>query len=84
MQVSIFVGYSTVLVPDVRAAMDFREWLGGEYKINKYNHALAIAGGKYLAELLGTRVMDPDGEFTLNMVGGQRLIPQCSSNIILI
>ena len=70
MQVNILSGYSTNFVPDVRAAIDFREWLGGEYKINEYTHALAIAGGKHLAKLLGTSVMDPDGELTLNMVGG--------------
>ncbi|KAF8134918.1 pyridoxal phosphate-dependent transferase [Boletus edulis] len=52
----------------IGAAIDFREWLGGEHKINAYTHALAIAGGKHLAERLGTDVMDPDGEFTLNMV----------------
>ena len=71
MQVNILAGYSTNRVPDVRAAIDFREWLGGERKINEYNHALAITGGKHLAERLGTSVMDPDGEFTLSMVGGQ-------------
>jgi len=59
----------------INAAIDFREWLGGEYKINEYTHALAIAGGKYLAELLGTSVMDPDGELTLNMVNVELPIP---------
>ncbi|KAG2340189.1 PLP-dependent transferase [Suillus weaverae] len=52
----------------VIAALDFRQWLSGEHKINKYTHNLAIAGGKHLASLLGTRVMDPDGDLTLNMV----------------
>ncbi|KAG6373351.1 pyridoxal phosphate-dependent transferase [Boletus reticuloceps] len=46
----------------IGAAIDFREWLGGEHKINAYIHALAIAGGKHLAERLGTDVMDPDGQ----------------------
>ncbi|KAF8558146.1 PLP-dependent transferase [Imleria badia] len=59
----------------IGAAIDFREWLGGEYKINDYTHALAIAGGKHLAERLGTSVMDPDGEFTLNMVNVELPIP---------
>jgi len=42
--------------------------MGGEEKINDYCHNLAIEGGKLLAKILGTRVMDPDGEQTLNMV----------------
>lgn len=46
----------------------FRKWLGGESKINEYCHDLALKGGKRLAEVLGTRVLDPIGEFTLNMV----------------
>lgn len=50
------------------SALKFREWIGGEEKLNKYCHDLAINGGKKLAELLGTQVMDKDGEFTANMV----------------
>lgn len=52
-------------------ALDFREWLGGETKINNYTRALAIAGGKRVAEILGTYVMDDteNSELTLNMVG---------------
>ena len=49
-------------------ALEFREWMGGEEKINAYCHDLAIKGGKRLAEVLGTRVMDPEGDLTLNMV----------------
>ncbi|PPQ95574.1 hypothetical protein CVT26_008602 [Gymnopilus dilepis] len=52
-------------IPD---ALEFREWMGGEEKINAYCHDLAIEGGKRLAEVLGTRVMDPEGDLTLNMV----------------
>jgi selenocysteine lyase/cysteine desulfurase len=59
----------------IDAALDFREWLGGEHKINAYTHALALAGGKHLAERLGTSVMDPDGEFTLNMVNVELPMP---------
>ncbi|KLO08806.1 PLP-dependent transferase [Schizopora paradoxa] len=51
----------------VIAALEFRDWLGGEDKINSYCHRLALAGGRKLAELLGTSVMDQDGEFTANM-----------------
>lgn len=69
MQVNTLVCYSTDLVPDVCAALDFREWLGGEHKINEYTHALAIGGGKHLADRFGTSVMDTDGDLTLNMVG---------------
>ncbi|KAG5641881.1 hypothetical protein DXG03_004021 [Asterophora parasitica] len=56
-------------------ALDFRNWLGGEHKINEYSHALALEGGKRLAEILGTRVMDPDGELTLNMVNVELPFP---------
>ena len=70
MQVNALPSYFTHLVPDVPAAIDFREWLGGEHKINEYTHALAIAGGKRLAERLGTSVLDLEGDLTLNMVSG--------------
>lgn len=49
-------------------ALRFREWLGGEHKINEYCHDLAVKGGRRLAEILGTQVLDPDGSLTLNMV----------------
>jgi hypothetical protein len=54
----------------VHAALDFREWLGGEVKINGYCRELAISGGKRLAEIFGTEGMDktPNHELTLNMV----------------
>ncbi|KAG9224340.1 hypothetical protein CCMSSC00406_0004839 [Pleurotus cornucopiae] len=58
-----FVPFYSVL-----PALRFREWLGGEDKINEYCHDLAIAGGKRLAEVSGTQVLDPDGSLTLNMV----------------
>ncbi|KIP03861.1 hypothetical protein PHLGIDRAFT_129896 [Phlebiopsis gigantea 11061_1 CR5-6] len=53
----------------VNAAMDFREWVGGEAVINEYCQNLAREGGKRLAEILGTRVMDESATFeqTLNM-----------------
>ncbi|KAF8240253.1 PLP-dependent transferase [Tricholoma matsutake] len=68
----------------VPSALRFREWLGGEEKINAYCHDLAIRGGKRLAEIFGTRVMDPDGELTLNMVNVQLPMPdttQFSNNL---
>ncbi|KAF8647322.1 hypothetical protein AX16_006784 [Volvariella volvacea WC 439] len=55
----------------VCAALDFREYLGGSAAINHYCHELALAGGKRLAEILETCVMEsPEnvGELTLNMV----------------
>lgn len=50
--------------------MDFREWLGGEETINSYCRNLALEGGKRIAEIMGTRMMDesPNSEQTLNMV----------------
>jgi len=51
----------------VNAALDFRQWLGGEAAINAYCHKLAMDGGKRLAEVMGTKVMDETGELTLNM-----------------
>ena len=83
MQVNTLASYSTNLVPDIRAAIDFREWLGGEHKINEYTHELAVTGGRHLAQRLGTSVMDPDGELTLSMVGGQRLIPRYSFSVLI-
>jgi len=59
----------------VGPALDFRNWLGGEAKINEYCHNMAVKGGKRLAEILGTRVMDPDGSLTLNMVNVELPFP---------
>ncbi|KII90839.1 hypothetical protein PLICRDRAFT_106338 [Plicaturopsis crispa FD-325 SS-3] len=58
----------------VCAALDFREWLGGEAKINAYCHALALAGGQRLAEILGTSVMGSE-ELILNIVNVELPIP---------
>ena len=56
-------------------ALNFREWLGGEARINAYCRGLAIRGGKKLAEIFGTEDMDqtPNHELTLNMVRSHRL-----------
>ncbi|PCH42561.1 PLP-dependent transferase [Wolfiporia cocos MD-104 SS10] len=51
----------------ISAALDFRQWLGGEAKINNYCHQLAMKGGKRLAEVMQTKVIDETGELTLNM-----------------
>lgn len=68
---SHFTGNGTInFIPylSIAAALDFRTWIGGEEAINTYCHDLAIAGGKKLAETMGTKVMDADGELTVNMV----------------
>jgi len=49
-------------------ALDFRKWIGGEAKIFEYCNNLAFEGGKRMADIFGTRVMDSNGELTLNMV----------------
>ncbi|KAI0635824.1 PLP-dependent transferase [Trametes polyzona] len=65
-----FTGYLTV--PD---AIAFREWIGGEKAIYEYGHKLAIEGGKRLAEILGTRVIDESGEQTVTMTNVQLPLP---------
>lgn len=57
----------------------FREWLGGEEAINGYCHKLALEGGKRLAEVMGTRVLDESGELTLNMVSCLALLHDSQS-----
>ncbi|THH33200.1 hypothetical protein EUX98_g987 [Antrodiella citrinella] len=51
----------------VKFAIDFRNWLGGEHKINAYCHDLAVKGGIRLADVLDTNILDESGELTLNM-----------------
>ncbi|KAF7369731.1 Aminotran-5 domain-containing protein [Mycena venus] len=59
----------------ITAALEFREWLGGEDAINGYCHDMAMRGGAHLASLFGTRVLDETGEFTCNMVNIQIPLP---------
>ncbi|KDQ57332.1 hypothetical protein JAAARDRAFT_35958 [Jaapia argillacea MUCL 33604] len=69
---------TTDMVPylSIGPALDFRKWIGGEEKINAYCHNLAVAGGKRLAEILGTSVMENDkGELTVNMVNVELPLP---------
>ncbi|KZT73541.1 PLP-dependent transferase [Daedalea quercina L-15889] len=61
-------------------ANDFRQWLGGEAAINAYCHQLALDGGKRLTEILGTKVLDESGEFTLSMTNVQLPLPTESSS----
>jgi len=64
----------------IGAAIDFRQWLGGETAINAYCHQLALDGSKRLAEILGTKVLDEAGEFTLHMTNVQLPLPTESAN----
>ncbi|KAJ3104006.1 hypothetical protein HK100_004118 [Physocladia obscura] len=41
----------------VSAALEFREWIGGENSIIKYNHDLAVRAGQIVAKKLETRVL---------------------------
>ncbi|GAA5847119.1 hypothetical protein JCM5353_005150 [Sporobolomyces roseus] len=55
------------------AALDFRkDVLGGEEKIQRWCHNLAIEGGERVAKILGTRTMrnekEEDGELVPNMI----------------
>jgi len=59
----------------VATALDFRQWLGGEEKINAYCRQIAIQGSKRLAQILGTDVLDPTGEMTLNMANVRLPLP---------
>ncbi|KAJ7161876.1 pyridoxal phosphate-dependent transferase [Mycena crocata] len=59
-------------------ALDFRTSIGGEEKIITYCHELAIAGGKRLAEILQTQVMDSEehsGELIASMVNVELPLP---------
>lgn len=74
------LGNGTIdFVPYISAscALDFREWLGGEDVINDYCHRIALEGGRRLASILGTEIIDEAQgyEFTLNMVS---YLPSCS------
>ncbi|KIO28353.1 hypothetical protein M407DRAFT_243035 [Tulasnella calospora MUT 4182] len=58
------------LVPllSIIPALDFRQSIGGEKKIMDYCDNLAKEGGKRMAEILGTEVMDHNGELLNSMV----------------
>lgn len=64
----VFLSRFRVITLITPIALEFREWLGGEDKINGYCHDMAVRGGAHLAATFGTRVLDETGEFTLNMV----------------
>lgn len=66
----------------VDIALDFREWLGGEVRINAYCRDLAIRGGEKLAEILGTEYLDGtlNHELTSNMVRNHLRQPEVTKN----
>lgn len=53
-------------LPCLPPALEFRQSLGGERKINEYCQSLAEEGGKRMAEILGTSVMDTNPPDALN------------------
>ncbi|KAJ7046121.1 pyridoxal phosphate-dependent transferase [Mycena alexandri] len=71
-----FPGTLDVTIPlSVNDALDFREWLGGEEKINEYCHRLAIDGGQRLAKIMGTAVLEGPEEQLANMVNVELPLP---------
>ncbi|CCO29651.1 putative aminotransferase C660.12c [Rhizoctonia solani AG-1 IB] len=53
----------------VKFALEFREAIGGEKKIDDYCHLLAVKGGARLAEMFKTRVMETEeNELTAHML----------------
>lgn len=63
--------FDTLLTHMMIIALAFRDRIGGEKKINSYCHELAVSGGRCVAAILNTEVMDSDvtpGELTGNMV----------------
>ncbi|KAK7063726.1 Arginase/deacetylase [Favolaschia claudopus] len=61
----------------VEIAFEFRQWLGGEEKINAYCRRIAGQGQERLAQILGTSdvKLDPSGKMTLNMVDVKLPLP---------
>lgn len=48
------------LIEVVAIALAFRKYIGGEKRINDYCHELALTGGRCVAAILKTEVMDSD------------------------
>ncbi|PVF97291.1 PLP-dependent transferase [Serendipita vermifera] len=64
----------------VNAALDFREKIGGEKRIQDYCHRVARDGGKRMAQILGTKLMDERDEFTACMVDVMLPYPRQASS----
>jgi hypothetical protein len=62
-------------------AINFRKCIGGEQMIMSYCRNLAINGGKAMASILGTRILDdtPNFELTGAMVHILHVIPPASN-----
>ena len=52
----------------ISAALDFREWLGGEERIMNYTHSLCMNGGNLLAKKLGTKMLFSSSDRYAQMV----------------
>ncbi|KAG0764450.1 hypothetical protein G6F16_008451 [Rhizopus arrhizus] len=60
----------------VGPALEYRESIGGEEAIREYNHQLAVEGGKLVANMLGTQVMENSTKtLTASMVNIELPIP---------
>ncbi|KAG8887351.1 hypothetical protein FRB98_000220 [Tulasnella sp. 332] len=59
----------------VKAALDFRESIGGEQAIQEYCNNLAVQGGKLMAEILGTGTTELTEEFTGPMTNVRLPLP---------
>lgn len=58
-----------------RTALDFREQLGGEERVMRHNHDLAVRGGEAMAKILGTEVLENEEKsLTAAMVRSLRSI----------
>jgi hypothetical protein len=64
-------------------ALDFRERIGGERKIQEYCHRIALQGGRKAAEILGTDLMDERDEFTASMVRLESFISHTKAEPII-
>lgn len=65
------------------AALDFRERIGGESKIQEYCHRVALEGGRKAAEILGTELIDEQDEFTASMVRLHPFICHTEAELII-
>ncbi|KAG9015085.1 hypothetical protein FRB94_004204 [Tulasnella sp. JGI-2019a] len=59
----------------IKAALEFRESIGGEKAIQQYCNTLAPQGGKRMAEILGTETADPNEEYTGTMTNVRLPLP---------
>nr|UHN91804.1 cysteine sulfoxide lyase [Lentinula edodes] len=53
----------------IKSALEFRASIGGEERIIRYCHSLAIHGGQYLANILQTKVMESPSRYPNELIG---------------